>query len=395
MENNGGEIIDMHLHVGLVGNEWGHWGFMSEDYRRGLVYKTFLLYARIDEDRVCDRLLREKTLEVIATSGLDKVVCLALDPVYDKNGVRREGLSHFWVDNDYVLNLKKDLGNRILLGASVHPYDPHFEDRVRHYVEKGAVLLKWIPSAQQIDLSNDRVAKALKFLATVLPGNKPFPLLLHVGPEYAIPSTDKRTSSYDFLSWTSKDKISNFFRFKKKWFKPNVGKIRKNIEEALDEGAVIIFAHCGLPYFVSGAIGRFFEHSEFKEIERYLRVTDGNNMARGAYADVSAILTPFRKKFFSKIQRLPGKRLLYGSDFPTPVFELSADFEEMLRDFKAVLQGDFSRIIVPQDNLLDTSLREMRSFFPAQPMFTNFSRLLKSLNIIISPEISDRSSHVV
>ncbi|MCI0330115.1 MAG: hypothetical protein L0196_04070 [candidate division Zixibacteria bacterium] len=369
--------IDMHMHVGLLGNQWPQWGKLSDWYRRQLVYKIFLLYARIKEDQVSDRVLKEKALATIEASGLDQVVCLALDPVYDAKGVRRPELSHLWVDNDYIVELRKELPQKILLGASVHPYDPSFKERVKKYVGEGAVLLKWLPSAQQIDLADPRVKDALLFLAQARDG-KPLPLLLHCGVEYAIPTSDFRTTSYDFLTWGWWDGFWNFWRFGKKWHRPKVKEIRANLEAALDAGAVIIFAHCGLPYFAPNFLKEFAEHSDFDEVRRYL---EGNLKAlsgkkRRAYADVSAFCTPFRRDYFKDVAKLPPEYLLFGSDFPTPAFELSADLGEMWEDFKAVMQGHLERIVIPEDNLLDVNYRELQAAFPGHPMFKNFNVLL-------------------
>jgi hypothetical protein len=76
------------------------------------------------------------------------------------------------------------------------------------------------------------------------------------------------------------------------------------------------------------------------------------------------------------VAKLPEESLLFGSDFPTPVFELSAGLKEAWRDFRAVLRGDLGRIIIPQDNLLDVNYRELRNAFPGHSMFTNFERWL-------------------
>ena len=94
------------------------------------------------------------------------------------------------------------------------------------------------------------------------------------------------------------------------------------------------------------------------------------------YADLSALCTPLRKSFFPKIAKLPSDYLLYGSDFPTPAFELYADAAEVRSDFKAVMDGHFERLIVPQDNLLDVNYRGLRQAFPGHPLFTNFARKL-------------------
>jgi len=154
-------LIDMHFHVGLRGDEFPHWGQMSEEYRKLLVYRVFLLYGRMKPENVTDRTLRTATEKVINETKHDHIVCLALDPVYDHKGVRKPKQSNLWVDNEYILDLRRSLGEKVMLGASVHPYDPDFQNRVRKYVEKDAVLLKWLPSAQQIDLADEKVKDAL------------------------------------------------------------------------------------------------------------------------------------------------------------------------------------------------------------------------------------------
>jgi hypothetical protein len=238
------------------------------------------------------------------------------------------------------------------------------------------VLLKWLPSAQQIDLADERVRDALTFLAQAKDG-APLPLLLHVGPEYAILPSDPRTSSYDYLSWTWWDEFRNKLRGSKRWHRPHTKKIEENLTAGLEAGTIIIFAHCGLAYYAPNWLKRIGEHSEFKTVSRYLRHFPADAAEGGrCYADVSACVTPFRRSYFSAINELPAPSLLFGSDFPTPVFELSADVGEMMEDFRAVLNGQWDRIVVPQDNLIDVNYQELQNFFPGHPMFTNFNALL-------------------
>ena len=370
------KVVDVHCHVGLLGDQHSSWGRMSDWYTRQIVYKIFLVYGRMDAEDVSDRTLREATERAIDESKVDHVVCLALDPVYERGGHRREDLSHMWVDNDYILDLRQSLGEKVLLGASVHPYDREFESRVTKYVEEGAALLKWLPSAQQIDLADDRVKDALIFLATARDG-APLPLLLHIGPEYAIPSSDPRTSSYDYLTWTWHDELRNTLRGSQRWHRPDTKKIQSNLTAGLGAGAVVIFAHCGLPYYAPNRFRQLLEHSEFKTVSRYLHDFPADAAEGGrCYADVSACVTPFRRTYFEAIQRLPPQSLLFGSDFPTPVFELSADIGEMMEDFAAVLGGQWERVVVPEDNLIDVTYDELQHFFPGHPMFTNFDALM-------------------
>jgi hypothetical protein len=328
---------------------------------------------------VRDEKLDEAILRAIRTTIVDKVVCLALDPVYDTNGQRQEKASNVWTDNAYVVSLRERLPQKVLLGASVHPYDPKFRERVEWCVEKGAVLLKWLPSAQQFTLADPRAADAMKFLATVNKG-KPLPLLLHTGGEYAIPTSVAATFSNDFLTWGWWDKFFNWFRPKdKRWNTPQISEIDKNIRAALDAGAVIMFAHCGLPYFVPRFLSGVFEHSDFEPIRGYL-ASPGNGKWR-CFADVSAICTPGRAQFMDSVKKLPPEKLLFGSDYPTPVFQLYPRIEGMEKQFREVMQGRLEHLIIPSGNLLDVNLQQLKIAFPGHPMFTNFSGLLKELGL--------------
>ncbi len=372
--------IDTHVHVGWLGRETHpEWGRISPWMQRQLAFKIFLAYAGIKPDQVSDQTFREATVRTLAGCALDHVVCLALDPVYDRDGRRREDLSNMWVDNDYVLDLQQDqaLGSKVLLGASVHPYDPAFPARVEKYAEK-ATLVKWLPSAQQIDLADDRVLEALRVLARAKGGGRPLPLLLHLGPEHAIVTSDPRTESYDFLGWDRWDRMRNRFRPKRKrWSVPDIAKIHRNLRAGLESGACIIFAHCGLPYFAPRWLGRLAEHSDFDVVRDYLeRYSDGASLAGRCFADVSACVTPVRKGYYRDIARLPARALLAGSDFPVPVFELSADFRGHMADFKAILRGAFERVVIPEDNLLNVNWRELEHAFPGHPMFRNAEILL-------------------
>jgi hypothetical protein len=372
--------VDSHVHVGVLGDDpaFKRYGAISQWMRGNPVYQIMLLYARIERDKVTDTVLRDSLLKAVATSALDRVICLALDPVYDPGGNRREELSNMWVDNSFIVKeLIPRSGGRILLGASVHPYDPAFQQRVRQCVQDGAVLLKWLPSAQQINLADPRVRDALVFLATAK-GGKALPLLLHCGYEGAIITTDPRTFSYDYLSWGFLDKLRNALKNKKDRFAtPDVAGVLANLRAGVDAGATVILAHCGLPYFAPRFLG-FLEHSDFPVVKALLGESSAAPEEKGTFcADVSACVTPFRKSYFGDIRKLPAELLLAASDFPVPVFELSADLKENLRDFKAMIaKGELDRVVVPQDNLLDVNWRELKIAFGEHPMFRNAVKLI-------------------
>jgi hypothetical protein len=103
---------------------------------------------------------------------------------------------------------------------------------------------------------------------------------------------------------------------------------------------------------------------------------DKNLYPGKCYADLSALSTPFRYEYFQQVANLPSEYLLFGSDFPTPTFEIFSDVKEKMRDFKAMLEGHLERAFVPQDNLLDVNFQMLRAAFPGHPLFTNFSKLI-------------------
>ncbi len=377
MRPKGERVIDVHFHVGLLGDRWPHWGSLSEHFRKQIAYTGFLAYARIDKGQVTDPVLRDATERVIRScQSVDQVVCLALDCVVDPDGRERLDRTHMWAANEYVEDLQRTLPDRILFGASVHPYRSDFEDRVRACVDHGAVLLKWLPSAMGIDLADSRIPGRLRFLATARSG-RPLPLLLHCGPEYAIPPVEAKAATLDWLSCRTWERAVGLFRWGWEWRPPQIRAIHDNLRAGVQSGATIIFAHCGFPYFASGRVGRLVEHSEASTVRRFLASNPPGAEVAGCYfADVSAFCTPFRRPLFDDVRRLPERFLLFGSDFPTPVFELSADRKEIEEDFRAVLHGELDRVIIPQDNLVDVNFRELDHFFHGHPLFTNFNRLV-------------------
>lgn len=377
--------IDMHFHAVVLGGAgFEKWGRISKKIRESIPFRIILKYARIGgrPEDVTDQMIENAIIDVInKSSEIDHIVCLALDPVYDRiTGKKDLNLTSLWVDNEYILHLRGKVNNpkKVLFGASVHPYDGRFKDRVKEYVEKGAVLLKWLPSSQLINLADSEVRRALEFLATAGPKGGPLPLLLHVGPEGAIPPTDPKAYSNDYLQWRWRDRFWNRLRKEEeRLYTPRIAKVNANLQAGLDAGATIIFAHCGLPYFAPKFL-KFFEHSDFKPVRKYLE-QNKVGFAGKSYADVSAVVTPFRQSYFRDIRKLPEKYVLAGSDWPVPVFELSAGPKEHAKDLAAILRGDIGRIVIPQGNLLNVNWKELKdkdAFGKDHPMFSNAQDVL-------------------
>ncbi|MCP5104137.1 MAG: amidohydrolase family protein, partial [bacterium] len=277
------EIIDVHLHFGAPGGE-GSPCYWSKEFTESATYfamllVTGLLFRKVDIHRITKHML-----EVINKSkSVDKSVLLAMDWVYDEAGTPRKDLTNLYTPNTYIAQLAKE-NERVLLGASVHPYRNDWEKELDFCLENGAVLCKWIPSSMMINPEHDKCKPFYKKLA-----ENNLPLLCHEGPEVAIPTSDPAYDEYN---------------------KP------RYLKTALDMGVTVIVPHCAMP--VWGTEG----DEEFEELRQMFEEADAKNW--NLYADISAICIPTRATFAKRVrEQFPLDRLLFGSDYPIPVSEFS------------------------------------------------------------------------
>ena len=280
------EIIDIHVHFGAPENS-ENGCFWSKQFERTPAY----WYIKITSGSLLRKLtfhdVKKKLISVVTGSRyVDKCVLLAMDRVYDHNGKPNNSETHLFVPNNFIAGLAQEYG-RILFGASVHPYRPDWKEELEYCQHNGAVLCKWIPSSQQIDPSDQKCFPFYDFLAEY-----DLPLLLHAGPEYAIPTSDE-----------SYDEKNN----------------PKYIRPALERGVTVIIAHCALPYF-----GIFDSAYADDPEEFYKLIEEAENNNWKLYGDLSALTTPTRNSYIPQLKRIvPQNRLIFGSDYPIPPSELS------------------------------------------------------------------------
>ena len=283
MNNN---VIDIHVHFGAPRNDQNEC-YWSKKFESTPAYWFMKITSGALLKKTSFNLFFNKILKVINDSKkVNKVVLLAMDKVYDENGKAKDHETHLFVPNSFIVNLTQQ-NKRILLGASIHPYRDDCETEFKYCLEKGAKLIKWIPSSQQIDPEHQ---KCFPFYSKLI--EHELPLLVHCGPEYAIPTSN-----------------SNFIE------KNNPKYLRK----ALEMGVTIIIAHCALPYWGKLDKDYFDDKEEFFKLFEDARKNNWN-----LYADLSALATPLRSDFIPEIkEKIPQERLLFGSDYPIPASELS------------------------------------------------------------------------
>lgn len=332
------EIIDMHIHFGAPKDE-ASGCYWSKEFEKTAAYYAMLLMTKslckkVDIERVKKHLLGK----INGSKYVQKGVLLAMDEVYDENGTVQQKKTHLHVPNRYLFKLAKE-NERVLVGASVHPYRDDWREELDFCLENKAVLCKWIPSSQLINPEHE---KCLPFYQKLV--DYKLPLLCHTGPEYSIPTSNKRYNKYN---------------------NP------KYLRIALEQGVTVIVAHCALPYFyLLDKPGYYDDWHDFLKI-----VQEAEESGWNLYADLSAITGPLRLPFIDDIiKKVPVKRLLFGSDYPVPLSGLS--YHKPINVW-AWLKFLFK--IISIKNPLDKNYNILKGMAFDDQVFTNASQLFSSI----------------
>lgn len=333
------KVIDIHVHIGGPGDS-GSGCRMSAQFIFSPAFVAMLIALKATPFEIKDERIEEIIVGAIdASKKIDYAVLLALDGVY-RDGEYIEDESHLVVPNDHIIRIAQN-NRRILFGASVHPCreETAMLDETKRCMDKGAVLFKWIPSAQQIDPGDNRCKPFYELLA-----DSGVPLLCHTGGELAVPTS--RSDANDFND-------------------------PRKLQTALDMGVKVIAGHCAATY-LGGVLPA--DKDYFEPLMDMLKKAENNNWR--LFADISAFCTPTRIPYLHKINTLIGSneinpaRFLFGSDFPIPIIDINMydkplTFNEMLDHFK---EGS---------NPLDNNYDILKEFGIHESIFTNASDVLK------------------
>ena len=330
--------IDMHIHFGAPPDEESgcYW---SKDFEQTAAYYAMLLLTKSLFKKVDIHRVKKHLIKVINTSKqVDKSVLLALDEVYDSNGQVHKEWSHLHVPNKYLAQLASE-NERVLFGASVHPYRNDWEEELDYCLKHHAVLCKWIPSSQMIDPTHEKCIPFYKKLA-----QHNLPLLCHAGPEYAIPTSNNRYNEFNNPRY---------------------------MRHALDQGVTMIIAHCALPYFW------FLDNDyqdDFREFLKLFKEVEQHDWK--LYADISALTGPLRADYIDDlIDKIPQERFLFSSDYPIPLSEIS--YNRSTHFFKwlwFVLKMFFEK------NPLDKNYDIVHKMGFHDKVYTNASALFAAIN---------------
>src|SRR4051794_27942422 len=148
-------ILDCHVHI--LADTPGH-GSVSAKLRKSFLFRFVRWRLGITADRgeAFERQAEAKLVETVrGATPIEAAVVLAFDAVHDAEGNPDPERTHLHVSNDYVAELT-GRHPELLFGASVHPYRKDAIAELERCVERGAVLLKWLPIVQDINPADER-----------------------------------------------------------------------------------------------------------------------------------------------------------------------------------------------------------------------------------------------
>lgn len=211
---------------------------------------------------------------LVKNSAADYGVVLGLDHMYDQvDGTCMEQRTQLYVSDNWVFEVC-DKYSHLLPGPSLNPYRRDAVAKLDEIVERGAVLIKWLPAVQNIDPSDKRL---IPFYERAI--HHRIPILVHTSGEKTLRSVD-----------------------------PTLGEVRRLIP-ALDMGATFIVAHSATCALFRG------EKDQTPLLRRMLE------KFKNLYVDNSGMANRGRFRALPAITRDPliASRTLYGSDWPTPI----------------------------------------------------------------------------
>lgn len=262
-------IIDLHVHVSALVRSHGK---MSRHLLDTLPFRFMQWRLGVEgEDDHAERAIADKLRRTIdETAKLDAAVILAFDAVHDDAGRLDEANTHLYVTNDYVIDLCRRNPDKMLFGASVHPYRRDAVAEIERCARAGAVLMKWLPIVQNFDPADERCIPFYEALA-----HYKLPLLSHTGGEKSLPNLNRHVADPALLL------------------------------PALRRGVTVVMAHCG----TRSAPG------ETDYLDTFMRLAREHE---NCFGDTAALSLPTRSHAYPAILGDPAVRekILHGSDWP-------------------------------------------------------------------------------
>jgi uncharacterized protein len=209
----------------------------------------------------------------------------AFDNAHADDGAARPDTTTFHVPDRYAHSVATEHVERFGFVASIHPYASDAIERLNRAISNGALAIKWLPSAMNIDPRDKRCRPFYDRLAAAR-----LPLIVHFGEEQAVPGAGRNEFGNPLLA-----------------------------RVPLEAGVRVVMAHCA-------SLGHALDVDKpsaprMPAFELFARLMGERAHEALLLGDVSAVLqinrsTDMARTLIERDDWHP--RLLHGSDYPLP-----------------------------------------------------------------------------
>jgi uncharacterized protein len=294
---NPARCLDVHAHLAGIGDSasgiWVNPAMMSPlRHPIQTLQRQFYMHAAgVGNKRAIDISYVERLAQMIADfpEGY-RIALFAFDHAYNDAGTISLEDSAFYVPDSHAQSVASQQASRFAWFASVHPYAPDVIERLDAARKAGAIGVKWLPSAHNIDPASPRCDAAYAWLAKTK-----IPLTIHCGEEKAVHGAGQHA-------------LVNPLR----------------VRRALDHGVRLIVAHAATLGHAQD-IDKGRNAGKATSFELFERLMNDPRYEKNLSADVSAVLQINRPIAVQRaiIERTEWhSRLLHGSDWPLPGLRL-------------------------------------------------------------------------
>ena len=290
-------VLDIHVHVvgtGVSGSGCFVGPRMSSlsspmDYLKFTIYEEASGITDLDH---CDEQYVDRLAGLLKSqTPHGRALLFAFDQFYGEDGKPVRENSEFFTPNEYVLKLAAANPELFVPCASVHPYRPDAVEALTKAVGGGAVAVKWLPNAMNIDPSSSRcdpLYEAMKTLGV--------PLISHAGEEKAVHAEERQRLGNPLL-----------------------------LRRALEHGVKVVVAHCASLGQNPDLDAPEADRPWVDNFDLFIRLMNEPKWEGLLFGEVSAMTIvnrigrPLEQVLRDeKLQR----RLMNGSDYPLPAINL-------------------------------------------------------------------------
>jgi uncharacterized protein len=289
------KVLDVHVHVAGTGHD-GSGCYVGERLSSKTNPVEFLKYSiykeasGITDDAQCEVQWVERLAGLMKSqSPHGRGLIFAFDQFHTDDGVADKARSEFFVPNAYALKVAKNYPEVFLPAASVHPYRADAVPALEEAVAGGAVAVKWLPNAQNINPGSPKCDAFYDAMARLR-----VPLISHAGEEKAVHAEELQ-----------------------RWGNPLL------LRRALERGVTVCVAHCaslGLNPDLDAPGQPMIDN-----LDLFLRLMRDPQWNGKLFGEVSAMTIVNRVgRPLTEVLRDDGilQRLVNGSDYPLPAINV-------------------------------------------------------------------------